>query len=110
MKTKSIAAILFVIFFLISMAPAARAASSTVTTISASADTYVDSAKPTANFGGIATMWIRGGHSHAARPVAVRPFRYPRQRANKLCDIEPGCIQRWICGRGDCQRSERNMG
>ncbi len=61
MKTKSIAAILFVIFFLIGTVPAAWAASSTVTTISASADTYVDSAKPTGNFGGIATMWIRGG-------------------------------------------------
>jgi hypothetical protein len=62
MKTKLIATVLILIVFVTSNSSFAHAANSTVTTVTAvssSEDSYVDSAQPTANFGGVVTMLIR---------------------------------------------------
>ena len=62
MKTKLFSAILILIVFAASNSSFVHASNSTVTTVtsvSSSEDSYVDSAQPTANFGGIVTMLIR---------------------------------------------------
>ncbi len=61
MKIQLLTTILVFVAILAGVSSLAYAASSTVTTILAAEDTYVDSAKPSTNFGGNVTTWVRGG-------------------------------------------------
>jgi len=62
MKIKLFSAVLILIVFVASNSSFVHASNSTVitvTAVSSSEDSYVDSAQPTANFGGVVTMLIR---------------------------------------------------
>ena len=63
MKTKLFTTVLILIVFVTNISSFAHAASSTNTTVISSEDSYVDSAQPTANFGGVVTMLIRSNTS-----------------------------------------------
>jgi acid phosphatase type 7 len=63
MKTKLFSAVLILIVLVANNSSFVHAASSTVTTVISSEDSYVDSAQPTANFGSVVTMLIRGNTS-----------------------------------------------
>jgi len=60
MKTKLFTAVLILLMLVTNISSFALAASSSVTTMIPGEDSYVDSAKPTTNYGSIVTMWIRG--------------------------------------------------
>jgi hypothetical protein len=59
MKTKLFSAVLILIIFVTNVSSFAHAASSSITTVISSEDSYVDSAQPTTNFGSAVTMLIR---------------------------------------------------
>jgi hypothetical protein len=67
MKTKLFAAFLIFIVVVTNVSSFARAASSSITTVISSEDSYVDSAQPAANFGGVVTMLIRSNNTATQR-------------------------------------------
>src|SRR5512140_705191 len=58
MKIKTLTTTILILVFMASMPQFAHAAPSTVTSLIPTADTYVDSSKPTTNFGSGTLMWI----------------------------------------------------
>jgi hypothetical protein len=67
MKTKLFVAFLIFIVVVTNVSSFARAASSSITTVISSEDSYVDSAQPAANFGGVVTMLIRSNNTATQR-------------------------------------------
>src|ERR1044072_1452835 len=67
MKTKLFAAFLIFIVVVADVSSFARAASSNITTVISSEDSYVDSAQPIANFGGVVTMLVRSNATSMQR-------------------------------------------